>query len=641
MTGLVDCEVYLDGELVASTAAEFYAGQVAALSGLKVSWGRSTTVDQPEPSSLSLVQNHGTADFLTDMATGRVLEVVASGLLPSGDTRNVMSQGDFEGLPVGAIPGGTISYAVWQVVAENPHSGAHAAKLTGNNAVNPAVVVVPPAPFSSDPTAWDAIPRATSGESWQWSAAVWTMPGAVIQVDPVALPNPDGSSMAVLPGGVRTDVQTGGWVVLSGTATIPASGVWVGLRIQIPTMAMSWQGMAGPSWGNPAWNAASLSGLTWANFDRAYLDDLVVNAPAGGTIRTVSVFRGRVTDMEAQYRLGLEGGTTQVGVTAKDFTADLANDRIGDAPWAVEGLGSRVTRILALAAMDVDAQIDSSIAAVPVTYRDVDSQPAAGLVEELAASVGAIAWSAVHDPGGAYYWLEDPNNRVPLRLLAKVGGYVVIVPNRSAPSAVTLTSSNVLQEPIRWTQDVSDVATRVDITWNQQGVDGAGKPETTERHVIVVDAPLEADIGQRGYSLTTQLAVQTDAERVAAALLARLTFGGWRVSGITWAVRYEATLSHDELDAMLTLLDGTQRIGRALSILNLPDWTPSPNLIGVYIEGGTYTYEDGDWVLELTVSSVGQGASATWSQLPAAWTWAQFSPAMSWADVYGVGAPAT
>jgi hypothetical protein len=60
--------------------------------------------------------------------------------------------------------------------------------------------------------------------------------------------------------------------------------------------------------------------------------------------------------------------------------------------------------------------------------------------------------------------------------------------------------------------------------------------------------------------------------------------------------------------------------------------------VNVYIEGGTYTFEDGDWWLDLVASSVGQGRSAAWVEIPAAWRWTDFQN-LAWVDLIGVGAP--
>jgi hypothetical protein len=631
--GPIRADVYLDGELQASTADDFYGRQVTVLEGLKVSWGRDNAVDQPSPASLGLsfAQAAGQADFLQALTVGRTLDVTATGRIETGAVENVMAEGDFESLAVGSTPASIRSnVSALQVTTEQKHGGAHAARAQASTAT-PSWVIFPPAPFSADPTAWDAIPRGSKGETWSASAWVWCQHPVSLQA--VAFTDPTGSSGTYVPTGPVVETLGGaGWLLLELPAlVIGQSGRWIGLKLAFASLGTAWSGVPG-TW-------AEQTG-TWLDQNRGYVDDLSVEAPEGGTDRTVLVFQGRITDMSAKYVSALAGGTTQVDVTAKDFTADLANNRIGDVPWAVEALGDRVNRILALAGTGVTALVDDSIYQTQVTYRDVDSQPAAGLVEELAASVAGVAWSAVHDPGGAYYWLEDPRNRTALYYLHLDAGtdQVEVIPNPNAPESIKLTAHNVLEEPIRWDQDVADVATRVDVTWLEQGQDDKGKPTTTERHQVTVNGSLEKSLGQRGYSVSTQLVSAADAATVANALLAAQHPYQWRLSGITWAIHYEDALSREETVAALDLLDGSVRIGHSLSITELPAWVPISGAIVTFIEGGTYTFESGDWWLDLVASSSGQGASVTWATVDPTWTWTQFEN-LTWLDLIGVAGP--
>jgi hypothetical protein len=351
------------------------------------------------------------------------------------------------------------------------------------------------------------------------------------------------------------------------------------------------------------------------------------------------VFHGRITDLDARYDYQLAGGSTRIDVTAKDPTADLANVRIGDEPWPVESLGSRVDKILALSGTGMTARVDPTIAETLVTYRDVDSQGAAGLITELAASVAGVAWAAVHDSTDVYYWIEDPRNRVALYFLQMndATGQVEVKPNASATPTIPLTAHNVLADPIRWQQSVSDIATRADITWLEQGVDDEGQVTTTERHQVTINNELETKLGRRGFSLSTELVSQADASRVASTLLAAQHSSEWRLDGVTWAIKYEDELTQAEATAAMDLLDGTVRIGHSLSITGLPAWVPVSESVLIYIEGGNYVFEDGNWRLELTGSSSGQGTSIKWEEADPTWPWTSFQN-LSWLDLIGVGA---
>ena len=67
-------------------------------------------------------------------------------------------------------------------------------------------------------------------------------------------------------------------------------------------------------------------------------------APAGGTVRDVLVFAGRITDLAGDDRR--PAGTIRVDVTAVDQLADLENRYVGDEPWLAEPFAARVDRIL-------------------------------------------------------------------------------------------------------------------------------------------------------------------------------------------------------------------------------------------------------------------------------------------------------
>jgi hypothetical protein len=810
----IRADVFLDGTLMASTAAEFYDQKVTVLEGLKVDWGRATAIDQPDPASLGLtfLQKEGGGDFLRSLTVGRTIDVTASGRIPGGDSGNVLTDGDFESLPVGSVPpsirsnvatltvtetapgtltrtnyatnpnfekdlagwrleggailerntidpisgtadgfiiggdvysqpfppavegdiytlsldyrtdgpvtgtprlhlgqsGGTLvgskqtplplnqpaparfavsigplgvgatgviaaifgapegvhfdNVLIEKAPAATPYfdgnspdappldyrwtgapnastsqevsGGNQAAKFKATDATLESWAIFPPAPFSSDPTAWDQIPRTSHGQTWQASASVWALLPSRVYLQAVAFTSPDGTAGTYVPFGPILDAPgVADWVdLILADIPIEQSGRWIGLQVTFSRLGLAWAETA-DTWADQAG--------TWLDQAQGYVDNLAVSAPAEGTDRSVLVFRGRITDMEASYKYHLAGGSTQVNVTAKDFTADLSNVRIGDEPWPVESLESRTDKILALSGTGVVARVDPSVAETLVSYRDVDSQGAAGLISELAASVGAVAWAAVHDPPGDYYWIEDPRNRAALYWL-QMGddGQAYVAANPNAEEAIRLTAHNVLADPISWDQDVADVATRADVTWLEQGIDDEGKPTTTERHHVVIDRALETELGQRGFSLSTQLISSADAAEVATGIMASQHAHEWRLSGITWAIRYEDELTQAETVAALDLLDGTVRIGHSLSITELPPWVPVSGAVVVYIEGGTYTFEGGNWWLELTGSSGGSGASVSWDQVDPTWPWTSFQ-GLSWLDLIGVSAPPT
>ena len=291
---------------------------------------------------------------------------------------------------------------------------------------------------------------------------------------------------------------------------------------------------------------------TWQDVAAVYLDDVQVLAPAAGTPRTVLVFSGRITDVTASWDDTVRGPS--VDVTAADFTADLANRDIGDEPWPAEPMADRFNRIIDLSEYPVTADIDGSITDIPVSWQDVDNQPATGLLQALAQTVDGVMWSAVHQTTGAYLKVEDPSVRAALYQLVMVDGVVQVV--KIGEGGTVLSACDVLRDPIQFEQDVSDIATRAAVSWLEQILDDKGLPATVEHTVTVIDADLEDIYGTRRISVTTQLTTSADAVDVANRLMARLTVRGWRASGFV--------VDDDHIDQAaqtLALLDGTSRIG--------------------------------------------------------------------------------
>src|SRR5881628_248014 len=212
-------------------------------------------------------------------------------------------------------------------------------------------------------------------------------------------------------------------------------------------------------------------------------------APAGGTVRDVLVFAGRITDLHAQ--IVDPDGTIGVEVTAVDQLADLENRYVGEEPWSAEAFAKRVGRITAAAGVAVPASIDPRLAPLVVSWRDVDHQAAGGLLAELAAGVDAVLWSATHSTTGPYLWFEDVGDRSSSEVLEDVGGIVTIVLSSERPGGRTrIDGCQIAADELTWIRDVSDVITRVDVTWKDQTVDQDGNPSPTDRAVRVADADL-------------------------------------------------------------------------------------------------------------------------------------------------------
>ena len=160
-------------------------------------------------------------------------------------------------------------------------------------------------------------------------------------------------------------------------------------------------------------------------------------APAGGTVRTVLAFAGRITDLSADDRRPRRD-VPRSTVTAVDQLADLENRYVGAEPWLAEPFATRVDRILAAAGVDRPRPRSTKRSGdLIVSWRDVDNQSAGGLIAELAAGVDGVLWSATHSTTGPYLWIEDVDRPRPAEVLERVDGIVTIVDRTERPAGRT------------------------------------------------------------------------------------------------------------------------------------------------------------------------------------------------------------
>jgi hypothetical protein len=627
MTGAeLTCAVFVDGYRLADTADELLAATPTALTGLTVTWGRETVVDQPDASTCGFTVRDidGDTDFLGLLHVGRVVDVYAEGSVTVGtDPIEVQADGSFEGGNIGARV-----RAVNATAADDPraYDGLHAIRANPTGAAA-GRLFIPPAPFSPSAWAWDEIPNAEAGQHWTVRLAVAGTPGASVTLSIGLYSSPTNAPAAVVTAPVAVVLGTDYTVLETSYVDDGSHGrVWVGAVLDFPA-AIPWSAGVG-TW-------AAQSGR-WVDVGAAWVDALVVLAPPQAQ-RVARVFTGRITDLEA----GPAADAVEVKVTATDYTADLANDAVGDQPWNVETITSRVGRIRSLATTRFAADVDPVVGAYRVSWRDVDSQPVMTLLGELATSADAVLWSAVETTRGFYLWFEDPATRQALGALYwdADAGLVKIGGTFRPGAGRVLSACDVLRDPVTYAQDVTDVITRVDLTWLEQGVDDDGHPATTERHVQEIDAPAEAEYGVRRLGYTTQLVAAADGQAVATRVLVRSRELGWRLSGLTWDTDLPAEFDDDHNETALTLLDGTQRIGLPISVSDLPAWCPDAPTALVYVEGGEYVFDGGRWTLALSVSPAGAtGRSGRWVELDPAWQWRQIDPEIQWLDMVGVAA---
>lgn len=629
-TSAVSCEVWVDGTRLADTGADYAASTPTALAGLQLTWGRASIVDQPDTSSVSLTvaDKDSDGDYLTRLHVGSTLDVYAAGDTTTGtDPVDITTDGGFELTPlnnraritagVGALSFTTDAFAGRQSLrTRNGASGS-----------NPQVSI-PPAPFSTAINAWDLIPSVTAGETWtvefQYrlgvAGRVQCWGGVAIYTTPTG-PGQSWTTSNQLPDG-------SGWLHYSETVTIPSDAPygWLGARLA-PVYAR---------WSSPVttgtWAAAPGAWEAWGRVD---IDELHVWGPPEAALR-VLVFTGRVTDLHATRT----AERVEVSLTASDWTIDLSNDEIGDNPWPAQTIKTRAARVAQLTQLPFTIQIDSYPGARTVTWVDIDAQPALAILTDLATSADALLWSAFHETKGFYLWMEDPATRQSLAVFADNGsGTIIITGNTRPANGVVISACDVIEDGVAFTQDVTDVLTRIDLTWQEQTLDGDGLPAPTERHIVIDDANAQASWGIRRLGYSTQLTTAADGQAIAQRVLDRSRALGWKASGIVWDTRLPVDGWSDSLrTGLMHLLDGTRRIGCALVITDLPAWSPTTEpQLAAYVEGGTYEFSDGRWKLSLNVSPAGMtGHSATWREMNAVWAWRQYDTHIRWQDCWGV-----
>lgn len=110
MTLQITCELAINGQRVADSAASLAAHTVTALAGLSVQWGRRSRLDQPEPATmhavLALPDGTGAPRALEDLQAGMPVSVTASYTAPAQTTTVITARPETltAGSPAAASP---------------------------------------------------------------------------------------------------------------------------------------------------------------------------------------------------------------------------------------------------------------------------------------------------------------------------------------------------------------------------------------------------------------------------------------------------------------------------------------------------------------------------------------------------------
>ena len=475
-----------------------------------------------------------------------------------------------------------------------------------------ATIVCPPAAHSDNPAAWDEMPTAVAGTQWTLTAEITLPTQGVMSVFPVYFHGP-AAQPTYGPRVARTDTSGS----LSASWIIPASaaGTWVGLAFQFaPT---------GPAWSTSprAWEEDA---RTWTGLNTGSIRRVTLQRPREAAPIRAEVFAGTITDISLEY--DEEARRPVLSLTAADTLADLEHVYLGGEVWETQSLQSRIEKITRALPQSVapNIVIDPVPAARTLIWQDVDNQSAASLLKSAATSAGAVLWAATHKTTGPYIRMEDPSTRGALGIISLVEGKIKTTALKAAHS---LSASQLLRAGAL-TQSNSDAASVARLTWKQPGVDSDGRRTSTDRTITIEDRDLVRRIGYRAVSLSTSLAVQSQAEAAAARLFRTYLPGGFAIPHLTWDTRVQPDKTQP--DTLAALLDATRRLGLMLSLTDLPDWYPA-RTITTFIDGGRYTYEKQRWSLELNATTTAAtGRGLTWNQLPPGLTWNHTQP-LSWA----------
>lgn len=657
MTYPIETRVVIDGVEAFSRGEDLADGHPIVLDGIQFPWGRQTNVDQPDVGTIQCqirqqlnAPGSGDVSMLDIIHTGSTLEVWAKATIPAANGEAMTETG----FPItGALDPNRWMHASGSSVSAvdvTTRKGRRSAWVTSTESSWTSGLVFPPAqfqPVGTNPDSWDLIPRLLpDGDPWPVEVTAWVPPGAAAKViayayaAPNKTPAPVACTVVNELGQPVTIPAVGDWRTVSGFVSLPAGfdvdGAWIAPGILLDPMPSqtSIQDMPGEVDDQPA--------FSFDDYTRAGIFEVSL-ITQGPTVRDVLVWSGEVTSAVGK---AVGPWAIQLDVTASDAGAELSNATISDSAWVKQSLSARVDRIETLAAKSV--VVDPSLGDFQLTYRDdINAQAVLPLLQDLAQSVGGVMWVATHATSGPYLWMEDPQSRVPLRRFSidAVTNTVTIGGNSRDVSIIS--ASDMLLDPVQWTQDVQQVTTSVDVTWQQQSVDSDGTPVADAQTVTVTDDAAKVIYGLRKMSVDTELTTEADATELANRLLSQARNTGWVVDGLT----IDSQLIQQDLDeldystrltALMDLLDGTRRLGRGMILIDLPAWTPSGTSASVYLEGGQYSLNHGTWTLQLLASpatSGGQAMSATFDDFADVEVTVADFGTIRITDAYGVAGP--
>jgi len=302
-------------------------------------------------------------------------------------------------------------------------------------------------------------------------------------------------------------------------------------------------------------------------------------------------FAGRITDVA----IGWDSIDVPIGtIIAVAELADMGRRIIGDAPYPAELDGTRVNRAIAAAGVSTDP-IRSDPGYLTVLARDVDAQPAMTVAADAAFDGGGFVWCATD--GAVLY--ADAFHR------------------RAAAVALELVACD-LPVSLAWVQALDGLANDVSVRY---GV----APEGGEQPEIRADDPSSiATYGTHAASLTTRLAIESDATERANLILARQAAPAWVLSALSFDLQSPG-VGFELTSALLRL-----EMHDLLNVTGMPAGAPMTGAF-VFVEGWVETIDPGAWRIELLVSDYCRTAPAPqWDDVAPGWAWDTVDPALTW-----------
>jgi hypothetical protein len=352
---------------------------------------------------------------------------------------------------------------------------------------------------------------------------------------------------------------------------------------------------------------------------------------SGDTLELMSddgpLFSGRIVSRNLTHTP--DRGLFQM--TAAGALAALGVRRVGDAPWPLETGTARATRILTAAAVPYKVVTHTDLWVLP---RDVDAQPAAGLLDELTAATGAAVFDT--PTGVVVYQPLQSRSRIrpwmwrdfttetwdvtdPALTWDAAPPTVADWISTSSQMPVVLPADTVVWEP-EWTSQEGAVINHVRI--------GYGVAEEEQDAVELEDSASILQHGRRYLYEGTPLATAGDATTRATRILTTQAAERWEIGDVQVSL---ADLPGGLRAEVVGLLCGDQVV-----LQGMPQPAPAIDWSAI-LEGWTYTHTgSGGTVVEQMSLALSDPLLSlmvmVWNDYPALFVWPDHGT-LFWSDL--------